>query len=107
MIFTINLIVMMFAFLYLAKYLDYDGSHLLASFIQIFLFCIAHQTLKNLLQCFGIDVKEYHNLSLPEICSHNLKSYILSVQKVIEEDDSEEESKEENDDGGTDSTSTN
>ena len=42
MIFTINLIVMMFAFMYLAKYLDYDGSHILASLLQILLFYIAH-----------------------------------------------------------------
>ena len=69
MIFTINLIVMMFAFMYLAKYLDYDGAHWLAWLIQVGLFCIAHHTIKNFLLCFGVDVKEYHNLSLPEICS--------------------------------------
>lgn len=33
MIFTINMIVMMFAFMYLSKYLDYDGSHLMASIL--------------------------------------------------------------------------
>lgn len=33
MIFMINLIVMMFAFMYLSKYLDYDGSHFMASLI--------------------------------------------------------------------------
>lgn len=79
MIFTINLIVMMFAFMYLAKYLDYDGSHIMASLLQIILFYIAHQTLKNILQCFGVDTKEFHNLSMPEISDQNLKSYILSL----------------------------
>lgn len=41
-IFTINLIVIMFTFIYLAKYLDYDGSHVLASLCQMLLFYIAH-----------------------------------------------------------------
>ena len=33
LIFTINLIVMMFAFMYLSKYLDYDGQSMIASII--------------------------------------------------------------------------
>ena len=92
-IFTINLIVLMFTFMYLGKYLDYDESHVLASLCQMLLFYIAHQTLKSVLQCFGVNIKEYHNMSMPEICDHNLKSYILSLQKVILEDDSDDDSK--------------
>lgn len=93
LIFTINLIVMMFAFMYLSKYLDYDGQSMIASIIQLFLFYITHLTLKSMLQCFGVDIEEYHNLSLPEICSHNLKSYILSIQKQVSDEDLDDELK--------------
>ena len=64
----------------------------MASLVQLLLFYITHQTLKNLLLCFGVDIKEYHNLSLPEITPQNLKSYILSLQKVIQDEDSEDDS---------------
>ena len=70
---------MTLAFLYMSKYLDYEGSHLLASCIQFSLFYIAHQMFKNILQCFGVDINEYHNLSLPDMEIKSLKQYILSL----------------------------
>ena len=79
--------------MYLSKYLDYDGQSMIASIIQLFLFYITHLTLKSMLQCFGVDIEEYHNLSLPEICSHNLKSYILSIQKQVSDEDLDDELK--------------
>ena len=37
---------------------------------------------KNILISFGVDVKEYHNQSLPDMKLRNIKQYILSLQKV-------------------------
>ena len=72
----------MLVFLYLSKYLDYDGSHFFATIIQCSLFYIGHHLLKSLLICFGIDIEEYHHLSFPEFKFSELKSYILSIQKI-------------------------
>lgn len=59
--------------------------------IQVFLFYITHITLSNLLQCFGVNTEEYHNLSLPEFCADSLKSYILTMSKAMSDDDQAEE----------------
>ena len=75
----------MLVFLYLSKYLDYDGSHIFATTIQCSLFYIGHHLIKSLLICFGVDIEEFHHFSFPESKLSELKSYVMTVQNYNNE----------------------
>lgn len=81
-IFTINLIVEVFAYLYLAKYFDYHGYHTVALILQVLLFYFSHYMIKCILECFNIDTNEYVNYSMPEIGAEALTNYIMSLRKI-------------------------
>ena len=65
--YTINLFAETLAFLYMAKYFEYDGSQQIAMFMQLGFFHNSHRLVASVLGFFGTDVYDYQNLSLPEI----------------------------------------
>jgi hypothetical protein len=65
--YTINIFAETLAFLYMAKYFEYDGSQNIAMFMQLGYFHNSYRMVKSVLSFLGADVYDYQNFSLPEM----------------------------------------
>lgn len=85
--YTINIFAETLAFLYMAKYFEYDGSQNIAMFMQLGYFHNSYRMVKSVLSFLGADVYDYQNFSLPEMKIQKLKSYILTLSKQQKEEE--------------------